>query len=80
MIDAVFALQNEMNTLAARLPEYDVVTSMYGVGKTLGPQIVAEIGDVSRFHSKHALTAFDGLDAPPYQSGQFELKERKSTH
>ena len=77
MLDAVFALQNEMNTLAARLPEYDVVMSMYGVGKTLGPQIIAEIGDVSRFHSKHALTAFAGLDAPPYQSGQFELKERK---
>lgn len=51
--------------------------SMYGVGKILGAQLIAEIGDVTRFHSKRALTAFAGLDSPPYQSGQFESKERK---
>jgi transposase len=35
---------------------------------------MAEIGEVRRFHSKKALVAFAGLDAPPYQSGTFEAK------
>ncbi len=37
---------------------------------------MAEIGDVRRFHSKKALVAYAGIDAPPYQSGQYELKSR----
>ena len=77
IIETQFAIQNEMNKLAAGLPEYDTVMSMYGTGKILGTQLMAEIGDVTRFHSKHALTAFAGLDSPPYQSGQFQSKERK---
>ena len=31
---------------------------------------LAEIGDVRRFHSKKALVAFAGIDAPPNDSGQ----------
>ena len=42
---------------------------MYGVGPTLGPQLMAEIGDVRRFYSKKALVAYAGLDAPPNDSG-----------
>lgn len=64
------ALKQEMQSLAASLPEYPVVMGMFGVGPTLGPQLMAEIGDVRRFHSKKALVAFAGIDAPPYQSGQ----------
>ena len=30
-----------------------------------------------RFHSAKALTAYAGLDAPPYQSGKFESHNRK---
>lgn len=29
------------------------------------------IGDVRRFHNAKALVAFAGIDAPPYQSGNF---------
>lgn len=49
---------------------------MFGVGPTLGPQLMAEIGDVRRFHSKKALVAFAGIDAPPYQSGQIDVRSR----
>ena len=52
-----------MQSLAASLPEYPVVMEMFGVGPTLGPQLMAEIGDVRRFHSKKALVAFAGIDA-----------------
>ena len=41
-----------------------------------GPQLMAEIGDVRRFHSKKALVAFAGIDAPPYQSGQMDVRSR----
>ena len=64
---ALAALKQEMQSLAASLPEYPVVMEMFGVGSTLGPQLMAEIGDVRRFHSKKALVAFAGIDAPPCQ-------------
>ena len=67
---------NEMRRLSSMLPEYDVVMAMHGVGDTLGPQLMAEIGDVRRFYSKKALVAFAGLDSPPYQSGCFEAQSR----
>ena len=70
------ALKHEMNTLAASLPEYPVIMEMFGVGPALGPQLMAEIGDVRRFHSKKALVAFAGIDAPPYQSGQMDVHSR----
>ena len=58
------------------MPEYPVVMQMYGVGPVLGPQLMAEIGDVRRFHSKKALVAFAGIDAPPYQSGTIDVRSR----
>lgn len=43
-----------MNQTAAKLPEYPIVLAMAGVGTTLGPQLIAEISDVSRFSHKGA--------------------------
>ena len=73
---ALASMRDQMQSLASSLPEYPVVMQMYGVGKNLGPQLMAEIGDIRRFHSKKALVAYAGIDAPPYQSGQCELKSR----
>ena len=70
------SLQQQMQTLAEKLPEYPIVMQMFGVGPTLGPQLIAEIGDVRRFHSKKALVAFAGIDAPPYQSGTMDVRSR----
>jgi len=66
---ALAALKHEMQSLASMLPEYPAVMDMFGVGPTLGPQLIAEIGDVRRFYSKKALVAYAGLDAPPNDSG-----------
>ena len=63
------ALRAEMTHLAKQLPEYDTVRAMYGVGETTAAQLMAEIGDVRRFHSKKALAAYAGIDAPPNDSG-----------
>lgn len=73
---ALAALRNEMQSLAASLPEYPVVMGMFDVGPALGSQLMAEIGDVRRFHSKKALVAFAGIDAPLYQSGQIDVRSR----
>lgn len=53
---ALASLKREMQSLAASLPEHPVVMEMFGVGPALGPQLMAEIGDVHRFHSKKALS------------------------
>lgn len=66
---ALAALKQEMHSLASQLPEYPVVMEMFGIGPTLGPQLMAEIGDVRRFYSKKALVAYAGIDAPPNDSG-----------
>ena len=50
---------------------------MNGVGEVLAPRLIAEIGDVRRFHSGSALIAFAGLDAPPFESGQFVGTKRR---
>ena len=65
-----------MSELAKSLPEYSVIREMPGIGDVLAPRIIAEIGDIRRFHNKHALIAYAGIDAPPYQSGNFNATER----
>lgn len=65
------SILTQMQKLASSLPEYGVVRAMPGVGEILAPRLIAEIGDVRRFHSGSALIAYAGIDAPPYQSGTF---------
>lgn len=67
-------LRTMMNEAASKLPEYPVVMAMKGVGKSLGPQLMAEIGDVSRFTHKGAVTAFAGVDPGVNESGSYEQK------
>lgn len=67
----------QMQELATTLPEYGVVRDMKGVGNVLAPRLIAEIGDVRRFHSGSALVAFAGIDSPPFQSGGFTGTQRR---
>ena len=63
-----------MNETASKLPEYPIVMGMNGVGTSLGPQLMAEIGDVRRFTHKGAITAFAGVDPGVNESGSYEQK------
>jgi transposase len=67
-------LRSLMNETASKLPEYPVVMAKKGVGKSLGPQLMAEIGDVTRFTHKGAITAFAGVDPGMNQSGTYDQK------
>lgn len=66
----------QMQEFCKSLPEYFIVKDMPCIGETLAPRIIAEIGDVRRFKNKHSLVAYAGIDAPPYQSGNFNASER----
>ena len=69
----------EMDHLASQLPEYPVVMGMYGVGDSLGPQLMAEIGDVTRFAHRGSITAFAGVDPGADQSGTHEAKSNHTS-
>lgn len=73
------AIQTEMNRVASQLPEYDTVMNMYGVGKAVGPQLMAEIGDPRRFHSRKAITAYFGYDSENNDSGQKTTRSNPMT-
>ena len=76
ILETLAAVRNEMDRLSSKLPEYDTVMDLFGVGKILGSQLMADIGDTKRFHNRKAITAFAGLDASPYQSGNIDIKSR----
>ena len=83
LVDLLATVQNaadeeiaQMQNIAETIPEYRILRAMNGVGDRLGPIILAEIGDIRRFHSAKALNSYAGNDAPPYQSGQFERRNR----
>lgn len=73
----LMSILTQMQVLASGLPEYETVRNMKGVGDVLAPRLIAEIGDVKKFHSGSALIAYAGIDAPPYQSGAFIGSKRK---
>ena len=77
--ETLCTIKNEMQKLSFSLPEYDAVIALYGVGEVLGPQLIAEIGDVSRFKSKKSIIAFAGIDSPPDQSGQVDKQSKPIT-
>ena len=72
-------LRTLMNETAAKLPEYNIVMEMKGVGPSLGPQLMAEIGDISRFTHKGAITAFAGVDPGVNESGSYAQKSVPTT-
>lgn len=72
-------LKTEFICLAATLPEYEIVSSMYGVGDITGAQLMAEIGDVRRFANRGALIAFAGVDPGVNESGKHSAQSVRTT-
>lgn len=77
--DELTSMLTRMDNLAKSLPEYEIVKAMPCVGETLRPLLMAEIGNINRFHSADSLIAYAGIDIPPYQSGKYESKNRHIT-
>ena len=76
---ALEKLKSEMLQLASQLPEFPVVMAMRGVGDSLGPQLMAEIGDVTRFAHRGSIISFAGVDPGADQSGTHEAKSVRTS-
>lgn len=76
---AIEHYRSQMNSIASKLPEYEVVMGMTGIGISLGPQLMAEIGDIKRFSHKGALTAYAGVDPEVNQSGMYNQISTRTT-
>ena len=72
-------LRSELLNLAQQLPEWPAVAALYGVGKTVAAQLIAEIGDVRRFKTAKALVAFAGIDPGRKQSGNINIRSTPIT-
>ena len=75
----VEALRTQVIALAEQLPEYPVVIDRNGVGPTLDNQLIAEIGDITRFPRRSSLTAFASVDPGAKQSGTMQVKSNKTS-
>ena len=62
-------LETEISKLLKQTNQ--VITTISGIGNTLGAIIVSEIGDINRFDAPNKLVAFAGLDVKVSQSGEF---------
>jgi len=71
--------RTEMDRLASQLPEYDTVMAMTGVGKSMGPQLMAEIGDLRCFAHQKSLVGFAGTDPIKDDSGDKVSESKPSS-
>ncbi|MCM1530537.1 MAG: IS110 family transposase [Alistipes sp.] len=75
-LETLAKFHSEMDSLASQLPEYETVMSLFGVGKVICSQLIAEIGDIKQLKSGKSLVALAGIDPPPNQSGNDNPKSR----
>lgn len=82
LIEQIEFLENQIEELEDRVSLLlketgSYITSIPGIGETLGAVILGEIGDIHRFDSPGKLVAFAGLDVKVTQSGEFTGTRQK---
>lgn len=83
LIEQIEFMENQLSEIDAEMAkllaesEYSVITTISGIGPTLGSIIVSEIGDIERFETSSKLVAYAGLDASVKQSGEFNSSQNK---
>lgn len=68
-------LEEQISILLRQTGSY--ITTIPGIGDTLGAIILSEIGDINRFDAPNKLVAFAGLDVRVTQSGEFTGTRQK---
>lgn len=68
-------LEDQIAVLLKQTGSY--ITTIPGIGETLGAIILSEIGDIRRFDAPNKLVAFAGLDVRVTQSGEFTGTRQK---
>ena len=82
LIEQLTFLENQIEELDEQISYLlhqtnQVITTIPGVGDTLGAIILSEIGDINRFDAPGKLVAFAGLDVKVIQSGDFAGTKQK---
>ena len=75
-ISQIKAINEQINELNKKIEEIfselnSKITTISGIGTTLGATIISEIGDINRFTSADKLAAYAGIDPTVKQSGNF---------
>lgn len=82
LIEQLLFLEKQVEELEAQISKLlhqtnQVITTIPGIGDTLGAIILSEIGDIHRFDAPNKLVAFAGLDFKVTQSGEFSGTRQK---
>lgn len=73
--EEITEIESEIKTIMDEINS--PITSIPGIGYTLGAMIIAEIGDFSRFDNPDKILAFAGCSPSTYQSGQLYSSHAK---
>ena len=71
-MDMCDSILKELVNEARQIPYFECVKSIVGIGDNLAARIIAELGDLSRFPNRRALSAFAGLNPKILQSGDVD--------
>ncbi len=82
LIEQLVFLERQIEDLEVQIAELlkqtgTYITTIPGIGDTLGAIILSEIGDIHRFDAPNKLVAFAGLDVKVAQSGEFTGTRQK---
>ena len=82
LIEQLDFLESQISELEEHISELlkqtgSHITTIPGIGETLGAIILSEIGDIHRFDAPNKLVAFAGLDVKVSQSGEFTGTRQK---
>ena len=67
---AIDIVKYKITFLAKKTKYFNQINSIYGIGELTTSIIIAELGDINRFHNIKELTAYCGLDPTIKQSGK----------
>ncbi|MFS0559355.1 transposase [Terribacillus sp. 179-K 1B1 HS] len=59
-----------------KLPEFELLVSLPGIGEISAALFIGEFGDLSRFSDHKKVNAFIGIDIRRYQSGKYHGQDR----
>ena len=68
----IIELKNAIEQRSDQCEDKKYIVSIPGVSSISAAIYLAELGDISRFHNKHQLTAFAGIDASVCESGNYK--------
>ena len=84
LVNQIIFLEDQVDELNLKIKELyskldSHLESIPGVGKTIAPVILAEIGDINNFSTTSKLTAFAGIDPSENQSGNKKSTDEKTS-